>query len=227
MLRYSEQSTSTTPASLPVSLEVKEVAVSHLLALLGLALVLLAAAAGLGWLAAAARLPAPALSLLLSLAVLAAVLLAGLVVWLVAAELRARLRHHEMIAAWHDAALARYESGLADSVESRAVSLDLLPSNPMHLLAVALYLHQRCMLGATPSVRVLAGAFFLAGRRVGDVSKEDAQLLLAELSRRGLIAGRGDRVAGRWLPESYDDVVSVLLENKRLEDNHGCGRSPS
>lgn len=208
-MRYTEQSHTQVPGSLPVSLEVKQVSVAHLLALVALALGLLLLASlvvylGLVW---------PDLSPLSLVVSLPALALSGLVVWLVAAELRARLRYHNLITEWHYAALERYQSGQADAVSTTTATLDMSADNPAHVLLVALWLHQRIQLGATPSVRVLEGPLFLAGRRVGDLSRDTSQAMLNLFAQRGLIAGRGPRAAGTWSPSSADEILELILEH--------------
>lgn len=210
MMRFSEQSQTIAPAALPVSLEINRVDARHLLALVGLALLLLVIAG----MAVGIMIVWPLVALAGLLIVVAAVSLAGLLVWLVAAEVQARIRYHALINEWHYAAMERYQSGAADSVASTSTEWELSVNNPAHTLIVALHLHQMIELGGTPSVRMIEGPMFLAGRRIGDLSRDQAQLVLARLAGAGLIEGRGPRVAGRWVATSADQIVQALLSQK-------------
>ena len=209
-MRYTEQSHTVAPAALPVSLEIKQVDARHLLALVGLALLLLVvAAAGV---ALVVLFPLAAWAGLV--VVVAAVGLAGLIVWLVGAEVQARIRYHTLIAEWHYAAMERYQSGKADAVQASTTEIELTVENPAHALVLALYLHQRVGLGGTPTVRMIEGPVFLAGRRIGDLSRDQAAAVLGRLAQAGLIKGRGPRVSGEWVATSADQIVDTLLAQK-------------
>jgi hypothetical protein len=125
------------------------------------------------------------------------------------------LDHRRRIQDWHDLALATWAAGAgAESIE-QVSEWSFTVENPAHVLVCALWVHQRIMDGESIpySTRALRGPIFLAGRRVGDLSKGGAELMGRRFAALGLISGRGETQAGEWIPGTADDVMRIVLRH--------------
>lgn len=126
-------------------------------------------------------------------------------------DYRARVRD------WHDQALwERQQSGGAETIE-HVSEWELTTSNPAHVLLAALCAHMRHEQGESApwAVRKQIGPVFVAGRRVGDISKGNAELMSQQFARIGLVDGRAPGVAGEWTPRSADEVLHLVVKNWR------------
>jgi hypothetical protein len=124
--------------------------------------------------------------------------------------------HRRRVADWHNAALVAYQENGAETVEhvsEWAFSSD----NPAHVLIAALTVARRLSEGAdTPwSVRNLMGPVFIGSRRVGSVSKMQAEQLGQKFDRLGLVDGRSERVAGSWSTTSPEQIIKLVWDNWR------------
>lgn len=123
--------------------------------------------------------------------------------------------HRARVADWHALALEAYrEIQMAETVE-HVTEWTLTIDNPAHVLLAALAIHLRQVDGNTlaHSTRQMYGPVFIAGKRVGDISKLTAERMGQQFERLGLIGGRTERRAGEWLPESADEVLSMVIRN--------------
>lgn len=104
-------------------------------------------------------------------------------------------------------------------IERTFAGWELTSTHPAHVLAVALAVHQRSLTGELAhSVRALEGPVWLGGVRLGDVTSTEAEALSRKLAALGLIEGRASRSAGKWVPQTPDDIV------KRLTDRWSTAR---
>lgn len=123
--------------------------------------------------------------------------------------------HRSRVADWHAVALAAYESQGAIETVEQVSNAELSIENPGHFLIAALWIHQRYIEGdPTPfSTRNMYGPIFLAGRRVGAISKTSAERFGQRFAQLGLIQGRSEGQAGEWVPATADEVISLVVRN--------------
>jgi hypothetical protein len=138
----------------------------------------------------------------------------GVVLWV---SIREWLDHRGRVQDWHAASLYAYEQLGAVETIDQVSEWELTTDNPAHVLVVALWVHQRLQEGRTTpyAVRSLAGPLFLAGRRVGEMSKLSAERMGQKFEQLGLVAGREERRAGAWVPRTQDEVVQTVLKSWR------------
>lgn len=124
------------------------------------------------------------------------------------------MAHRERVAAWHEAALLAYRENGQEVVETVS-EWDFSADNPAHVLITALSVAHRLQQGsANPwSVRALSGPVFLGSRRVGNVSKIQAEEMGKRFVRLGLVDGRSERQAGQWVPQSADELTDMVWKN--------------
>ena len=122
--------------------------------------------------------------------------------------------HRRRVADWHEAALVAYQENGAETVE-HVSEWDFTADNPAHVLVAALSVSRRVVEGADApwSTRNLQGPVFIASRRVGSISKLQAEQLGREFARLGLLEGRSERVAGSWAALLPDDIVRLVWDN--------------
>jgi hypothetical protein len=132
-----------------------------------------------------------------------------------AVSIGAWLDHRRRIQEWHEIALITYSESTGAELIEHVSEWAFTVENPAHVLVCALWVHQRIMDGESIpySTRALRGPIFLAGRRVGDLSKGGAELMGRRFASLGLIAGRGETQAGEWIPTSADDVMRIVLRH--------------
>lgn len=122
--------------------------------------------------------------------------------------------HRARVADWHAAALLAYQENGAETVD-QVSEWDFSADNPAHVLIVALTVARRLSEGAdTPwSVRGLQGPVFMGARRVGSVSKLQAEELGRRFVQLGLVVGRSERVAGVWSAPASSEIVKAVWDN--------------
>ena len=123
--------------------------------------------------------------------------------------------HRARIADWHALAIDSYrDSQMSETIE-QVTEWTLGVDNPAHVLMAALTVHLRQQEGnqMAHSTRQLYGPVFLAGRRVGDLSKLSAEGMGKQFARLGLVEGRSERNAGEWMPESADEIMALVIRN--------------
>jgi hypothetical protein len=64
-------------------------------------------------------------------------------------------------------------------------------------------------------VHRLVGPVLLDGIGVGRVTKAEAERLGQVFAALGLVAGRSERTAGTWVPDSLDQVYALFAQNWR------------
>jgi hypothetical protein len=136
-------------------------------------------------------------------------LFGGVVLWVSVAEW---LDHRRRVADWHDLALESYARLQGAETIQQVSEYELSADNPAHVLLAALLVHLRVQSGeVTPySVRSLHGPYFLANRRIGNLSKLSAESMSRKLADLGLIDGRSPGVAGAWVPASADEILAIV-----------------
>lgn len=125
------------------------------------------------------------------------------------------LDHRARVQDWHTVAIEAYEQlGAAETME-KVSEWEFSTDNPAHVLIAALWVNLRIREGESLpySVRRLNGPVFLATRRVGDIGKLTAEEMGRKFERLGLIEGRGERQAGRWVPQDDNEIVKLVLRN--------------
>lgn len=122
--------------------------------------------------------------------------------------------HRRRVADWHNAALVAYQENGAETVE-HVSEWDFSADNPAHVLIAALTVARRLTEGADSpwSNRNLQGPVFMGARRVGSISKLQAEELGRRFERLGLVEGRGERMAGSWSATSPDRIVKLVWDN--------------
>ena len=122
--------------------------------------------------------------------------------------------HRRRVADWHEAALVAYQENGAETVE-HVSEWDFTADNPAHVLIAALTVARRLSEGADApwSTRNLQGPVFMGARRVGSISKLQAEELGRKFVRLGLVQGRSERVAGSWPALLPDDIVKLVWDN--------------
>jgi hypothetical protein len=136
----------------------------------------------------------------------------GLVVmWISLGEWMA---HRARVADWHNASLLAYQENGAELVE-HVSEWEFSADNPAHVLIAALTVAHRVSEGADApwSVRNLMGPVFIGSRRVGSVSKLQAEELGRKFVRLGLVEGRSERVAGSWSARSQAEIINLVWRN--------------
>lgn len=125
--------------------------------------------------------------------------------------------HRERLRAWHEAGLNSYVNSRGVIEAEEITEYSFSADNPLHVLWVALDVQRRVDSGEdTPySARALRGPMFFAGRRVGELSKQQAERMSARLAALSLIEGRREGYAGRWRASGADMVVDVVRERWR------------
>lgn len=124
--------------------------------------------------------------------------------------------HRRRVADWHYASLVAYQENGAETVEhvsEWAFSAD----NPAHVLIAALTVARRLSEGADApwSVRSLQGPVFIGSRRVGSLSKLQAENMGQKFVRLGLVEGRSERMAGSWSSSSPEHIIKLVWDNWR------------
>jgi hypothetical protein len=114
-----------------------------------------------------------------------------------------------------DSELWAYEQAQGLEVDTEVRETELRTEDIRDVLIAVVMIHRLAQQGTeTPwSVRRLEGPVFVGGVRAGDVSKGTAEELGAMFARLGLVAGRAERRAGRWVPASLDEAVDCVVEN--------------
>lgn len=122
--------------------------------------------------------------------------------------------HRRRVADWHEAALVAYQENGAETVE-HVSEWSFSADNPAHVLIAALTVARRVTEGADSpwSVRGLQGPVFMGARRVGSISKLQAEQLGRRFELLGLVEGRSERVAGSWPALAADQIVKLVWDN--------------
>jgi len=122
------------------------------------------------------------------------------------------LDHRRRVAEWHTASLATWRQ-LAGAEQSYTVSeWDLSAENPAHVLLAAILVTRQLHSGSEVphATRRLVGPYFIAGRRVANLSKHGAEDMARKFAHLGLIEGRGPGDAGVWVPQTADEVLNLI-----------------
>lgn len=121
--------------------------------------------------------------------------------------------YHERLADYHQLYVESHQTTGGVEVERTITGWELMTDRPLHVLGVALAVHERVMKGeASPfSTRQLEGPVWLGGVRLGDLTPATAEETSKLLSDVGLIKGRQARQAGRWSADSEQDVIKAIV----------------
>lgn len=117
----------------------------------------------------------------------------------------------------HQLYLESHEQAGGVEIERTLTGWELALDKPLHVLALALSVHERVMQGdqtAFSERKIGAdGSIWLGGVKLGQISQgaaAEGSRLLADV---GLIQGRGPRQAGRWAAQSTDDVIRAVTRD--------------
>lgn len=117
----------------------------------------------------------------------------------------------------HQLYLESHEQAGGVEIERTLTGWELTLDKPLHVLALALSVHERVMQGdqtAFSERKIGAdGSIWLGGVKLGQISQgaaAEGSRLLADV---GLIQGRGPRQAGRWAAQSTDDVIRAVTRD--------------
>lgn len=204
-----------TPAPPPIDLDSGRLDVARAALAGGFSLGALVIAAAGGWLVVWSWSTGAWFGLVVGLVVnLVGLVFGGVVLWVSVSEW---IDHRERVADWHAVALETYSAADGAQTMERVSEWELSADDPAHVLIAALWTHMRVRAGEENpyTVRKLLGPVFLADRRVGDLSKGAAESMGKRFAALGLIAGRSERSAGEWMPESADDIVQLVLSRWR------------
>lgn len=122
--------------------------------------------------------------------------------------------HQARIAAWDEAALAGYVGLGGGSYTDEVTEYSFSADNPLHVAWCAIEVMRRIRAGDdTPwAIRRLRGPLFLGARRVGELSKTEAERMGARFAELGFIEGRCEGYAGRWCVETAERVFDVVAD---------------
>lgn len=120
--------------------------------------------------------------------------------------------HQERLAAWDAAALAGYSALGGSTYTDEVTEYSFSADNPLHVAWCALDVMRRVRAGdELPwATRRLRGPLFLGSRRVGELSKTEAERMAQRFAALGFIQGRQEGYAGRWCVESADVVFDAV-----------------
>lgn len=105
----------------------------------------------------------------------------------------------------------------------RAVSVtDFDADVPIHAFAYCVSIHRRELerqeRGGGPApwaYRNATGPLMIGGRRMLTVDEYEAREAAKMLEQLGMVRGRGDKSAGVWVPESYEELIDLFDRNWR------------
>lgn len=125
------------------------------------------------------------------------------------------LDHRSRIADWHAVALDAYADAGGSETVQQVSQFEFSTSRFADVLLTAMQVHWRVnQRELYPySSRKLYGPLFLANRRIGTLSKFEAEEMSGKLAQLGLIEGRGPGQAGDWRPQNADEVLDILVRN--------------
>lgn len=120
--------------------------------------------------------------------------------------------HQERLARWDTAALESYVNLGGGVYTDEMTEYSFSADNPLHVAWCAIEVMRRRRAGDdTPwSTRNLRGPMFLGARRVGELSKTEAERMGARFASLGFIEGRCEGSAGRWRVETAERVFDVV-----------------
>ena len=97
-------------------------------------------------------------------------------------------------------------------MERTITGWELMTDRPLHMLGLALALHERVKRGEdTPfSTRQLTGDVWLGNVKLGQLTPAAAEEASRFLADVGLVKGRQARQAGRWAAESTEEVIQAV-----------------
>lgn len=154
------------------------------------------------------------LGLLGLLVAFVALAMAGVVFWL---AVRAWYDHRERLIEWHNTAVDGYVNSGDRGIVAEPNDWSFSAESPVHMVWLAVQLHEQVVGGAeTPySVRNLVGLHLWRGRRVGELTKSEAERVGRKLAALDLIEGRMEGYAGRWVPRSAGEAAERVLKGWR------------
>lgn len=133
------------------------------------------------------------------------------------------LAYHRRLEEWHAASIEAYDRNHGLTTITQYNAFELSADKPHHVLLAAIAVHQqataheRSTKGTPFSRRALeAGLYITAPNhtlKIGTLSGTQPERMANTLAQLGLVRGRGDRVAGTWVPETLDDVMHMIAAN--------------
>ncbi len=129
--------------------------------------------------------------------------------------------YHSRLADWHNAELEMYLDQRGVETITEVSQLELTPQVAGHVLLTALAIQHRLMTQdvhqALWSVRALEEKLYLDGNTnsvlLGEINGTRPEQMSLRLSQLGLVKDRKEGSAGHWVPQSYDDVFSIIAKN--------------
>lgn len=130
------------------------------------------------------------------------------------------LSYRRRLEDWHAATLAAYEDAGGQEIDRSLSVFELSDAAPAHLLLLALSIQQQLAASSESkpwSVREIEGDVWLRGSRgnlvkLGNVSAGTAERMGRRLAELGLVEGRKNRSAGRWVAASADEVLAMVAD---------------
>lgn len=118
---------------------------------------------------------------------------------------------------WHNQTMDNHQAAGGVITEREFSEWELSADTPGHVIWTALSVHRRAMQGTdTPwSVRHLEGPVLIGGLRVGELNTSEAREMPQVFAQLGLIAGRGQKKAGEWVPQDEGEVIDLIDRNWR------------
>jgi hypothetical protein len=129
--------------------------------------------------------------------------------------------YHKRLADWHEAELDMYLDQRGVETITEVSQLELTPNVAGHVLLTALAIQHRLMTQDVRqplwSVRALEDKLYLDGGTnsilIGELNGTKPERMSETLAQLGLVRNRREGVAGDWVPQSYEDIFSLVARN--------------
>lgn len=124
------------------------------------------------------------------------------------------LDHRRRVEQWHQATIETWIDMSGSERLEYVNEWELSSSNIAHVIVAALWVLDRIREGETNAhtVRKMTGPLFLCGRRIGNLTKDNAAAMGQQFARLGLIQDRREGFSGTWVADTADQVFYTILE---------------
>ena len=136
--------------------------------------------------------------------------------------------YYERLNDWHNATLDYYDKSNGQVTYTSYNPYDLSADQAHHVLLAALAIHYQQQNDSTGrrtpfTRRALEQGLFIGSAsnsvRVGNLQGTQPEKMSNVLAKLGLISGRGNRVAGTWVPDNTDEVIQLVVRNWHKVDS--------